>query len=184
MSLSERKLKQTSSLIPAGAQIAPARLEAARAVREFQSRMPDLSREQVQTAYARLIVARGFQKAAPESPKAEASKTAAQVAAPKPAHSPDFAQKPNPTNHMKNKPILQALERHLSVVSLLLIAGAGLILLQGPVGHFYSTQASTPAAPVKETSSPAPQANASEAVMGEVASNNQGVKSDSTTSTK
>jgi hypothetical protein len=38
---------------------------------------------------------------------------------------------------MKNRSLLSALERHCSVVSLLLIAGAGLIVFQGPVGSVY-----------------------------------------------
>jgi hypothetical protein len=38
---------------------------------------------------------------------------------------------------MKNRPVLSALERHCSLVSLLLIAGASLIIFQGPVGAVY-----------------------------------------------
>ena len=47
--------------------------------------------------------------------------------------------------------MLSGLERHFSVVSLLLIAGAGLILLEGPVGPSYLRQWVAPKTVEKES---------------------------------
>ena len=51
--------------------------------------------------------------------------------------------------------MLSGLQRHFSVVSLLLVAGAGLILLEGPVGSGWMTPASAEKEPPKAIDRPA-----------------------------